>query len=59
MEFFDSCHPLSDFTVLFYHLNIMIIIIVVIIRLGFGEHQLHLLSESINFTSKTQELAKT
>ena len=40
IAFLDSCHPFITITTLFWHLHIM----VVIIRLGFGGHSLHLIS---------------
>ena len=43
IAFFDSCHPFISLTTSFWHLHIM----VVIIRLGFGGHSLHLISWSI------------
>jgi len=40
IAFFDSCHSFITFTTLFWHLHI----VVVIIRVGFGGHSLHLIS---------------
>ena len=40
---FDSCHSFITFTVLFWHFHMM----VVMIRVGFRGHSLHLISWSI------------
>ena len=46
IAFFDSCHPFIPLNTLFWHLHIM----VVIIRVGFVGHSLHLISCSIEKT---------